>query len=550
MFFKNRLRFFERLILPLFFLFSGLYFTSLIVLYDYQIAQNEEKELAIEYLHRLSANIEQTFHTRLSIIIALEAFVQSHQHFDLNDPKQHDEFGRLFKQFTDLLDERISGILSMQLAPNGVVTFVTQEERNRQAIGHNLLIDDTRREQVLESIRQRTQITAGPLTLIQGGDAIISRQAVFTQAGIFSPQQYLSQKQIKDDTQWLQDIPSDFWGMATILIDTEALYRSIGLYNLDNRFRIAIRGRHGLGMEGDVFWGNKAIFDNPLDMNIVTIPGGTWVVAIQAVKPLNLWRTLIIALMGVLLTGFAVYAVLIQRANNLVIAKNQAKSDFLSRMSHEFRTPLNAILGFAQLLELDTDDLTEDQQENVHEILIAGEHLLNLVNEVLDLSKIEANKLEFFIEKVSVNDVVKQCCNLVKHQAQKRQLKIIDRISHQEYYLNTDIKRLKQIMLNLMSNAIKYNREQGQIILEAKVINHKRLRIFVTDTGHGIAEHQMPQLFAPFERLNPQAGIDGTGIGLTITKLLVERMGGILGVESTLGKGSTFWFELPFSTSK
>lgn len=224
-----------------------------------------------------------------------------------------------------------------------------------------------------------------------------------------------------------------------------------------------------------------------------------------------------------------------------------AKSDFLSRMSHELRTPMNAILGFGQLLELGSENFNESQKANIQEILEAGNHLLELINDVLDLTEIEAGKFEISMEKVELKDVVSQCLSLMEPLAKKRQIKQIDNISEKGYVLHADFTRLKQVLLNVLSNAVKYNREEGSITLEGEVIDEQYLRISITDTGEGVKEEDMSKLFTSFERLNPTINVEGSGIGLNITKQIVELMGGKVGVMSTLGQGSTFWIELKLS---
>lgn len=223
---------------------------------------------------------------------------------------------------------------------------------------------------------------------------------------------------------------------------------------------------------------------------------------------------------------------------------NAAKSEFLSQMSHELRTPMNAVLGFGQLLELDAEGFNENQRGNIKEILSAGNHLLNLINEVLDLAKIESGRMEVSMERVALDEVLSQCVNLVGLQAKARQLELIDHISGRGYVVQADADRFKQVLLNLLSNAVKYNREQGQIILECKNIDHQHLRVCVTDTGKGLTEDEITKLFTSFERLDASNNVEGTGIGLVISKRLIELMGGSVGVESTSGQGSTFWLDL------
>lgn len=227
---------------------------------------------------------------------------------------------------------------------------------------------------------------------------------------------------------------------------------------------------------------------------------------------------------------------------------NQAKSEFLSSMSHELRTPMNAILGFSQLLAYD-EVLSDEHQDNLKEILKAGEHLLSLINEVLDLAKVESGKVDLSLEPVSLSEVAEECLSLVSSLAQQRHIHLKDGIAP-GLTARADRTRLKQVVLNLLSNAIKYNHDGGRVTLDAHPHQPDRIRIQVTDTGPGIDPARQRELFQPFHRLDAElSGIEGTGIGLTITRRITELMGGNVGVDSAPGVGSTFWIELPFETA-
>ncbi len=222
---------------------------------------------------------------------------------------------------------------------------------------------------------------------------------------------------------------------------------------------------------------------------------------------------------------------------------NQAKSDFLSSMSHELRTPMNAIIGFAQMLEYDSE-LTADQQDNVHEILKAGRHLLELINEVLDLAKIESGRVDLSMEGVELAILGEDCRQLLQPIADQAGIRLSVELPSSTVVF-ADRVRLKQVLLNLLSNAIKYNRPNGTVCLKAAPSKPGYLRVAVIDTGLGIGPKRITELFQPFNRLGAEASqIEGTGIGLTITRRLVEMMGGEINVESTLGVGSTFWVDL------
>jgi len=223
---------------------------------------------------------------------------------------------------------------------------------------------------------------------------------------------------------------------------------------------------------------------------------------------------------------------------------NRAKSDFLSSMSHELRSPLNAILGFAQLMASDSPPPTPSQQASIDQILKAGWHLLELINEVLDLAKIEAGQASLSPEPVSVAEALRECHSMIEQQALKRGIRMRFPLLEFPCFVRADRTRLKQILLNLLSNAIKYNRDQGTVEVQCSV-NGNRVRLSVHDTGAGLAPERVAQLFQPFNRLGQEAGPEeGTGIGLVVTKRLVELMGGTIGADSAVGVGSVFWVEL------
>jgi PAS domain S-box-containing protein len=229
---------------------------------------------------------------------------------------------------------------------------------------------------------------------------------------------------------------------------------------------------------------------------------------------------------------------------------NRAKSEFLSRMSHELRTPLNAVLGFAQLLEM--DDLDESHSDSVEHILSAGRHLLGLIDEVLDISRIESETMSLSIESVDVGAITDEVLTLLKPMAAKRDIEL--RIELREAsgpHVCADVQRLKQVLLNLLSNAIKYNRAGGRVTVSFEEGAGERLRILVSDTGPGIPADMIERLFAPFDRLGAErTQVEGTGLGLALSKRLMEAMGASLGVDSEPGRGTTFCVELALEDSK
>lgn len=244
----------------------------------------------------------------------------------------------------------------------------------------------------------------------------------------------------------------------------------------------------------------------------------------------------------------------IKRTHELSIAKDKAeaasqtKSDFLANMSHELRTPLNAILGYAQLLENDSvSPLTGEQTENIDEILRAGRHLFTLIDEILDLSAIEAGKLPMELGSISLHSVIRESLSMVKECAQHHAIELCNNVEAcLEVLVKTDKLRLRQILINLLTNAIKYNKNNGSVILKSKLVNNHFIRLTVSDTGLGIPTSDIDLIFYPFERsIQKYSQIEGAGIGLPLCKKLSDAMGCKIGVKSELDKGSEFWIDIP-----
>ena len=240
----------------------------------------------------------------------------------------------------------------------------------------------------------------------------------------------------------------------------------------------------------------------------------------------------------------------LEKSRQVAEEASRAKSEFLSRMSHEFRTPMNAILGFSQLLDLDPEIKDEIQKECIKEVLDSGHHLLELINDVLDLSRIESGRTTINTEAVSLALVIKRCLSMLQPIAEKQNVVLVNQAESTPLLALADKIRLRQVLLNLLGNAIKYNRQNGSVIVECSRPEKGRLRIKITDTGIGIPGDKIDQLFVPFERLGAEgSGIEGTGIGLTIAQRLIELMNGEIVLQETSSEGSQFYIDLPEALS-
>lgn len=226
---------------------------------------------------------------------------------------------------------------------------------------------------------------------------------------------------------------------------------------------------------------------------------------------------------------------------------NQAKSQFLSSMSHELRTPLNAVLGFAQLIQMQAEN--EKIKINAQEIINGGHHLLGLINDVLDLSKIESGQVDLSIECHLLREVLNQVLSLINIIADKHAIKIINKVSSlPDIKINIDIKCFKQVLINILSNAIKYNSENGKVIIDYSIDGEKILLLTITDSGNGLTPEQQINIFQPFDRAGAEnSNVEGTGLGLAISKSLLKQMGGAITVDSEIGNGSCFIIHIPLS---
>ena len=450
---------------------------------DFQRIETDAETLTRERLYGLKSRIEQAFNERLGPAFSLEAFVKMHLQISLQDPEQEAQFKRDFVQLTNALTARTKGLLSIQLAPQAVVTYLTNEERNKAAIGHDLLLDPNRRDQTLRTIQARRIIVAGPLTLKQGGDAFIARLAIFTEPGDFDSEQYMRQRDMPDATDWLGEVPDDFWGLATVLIDVPTMYQAAALDSLQDGTRFALRGRHGLGAQGDVFFGDERVFDIATASVSVLLPDGEWIIAAHTPTELDgLFYLNLILSLAITLTLYKLIRV--QQLHIEVQAASDIKDAVLANISHELRTELASI------------GRDMESQARAHSAQIT----CPIVN---------FDALNIIADRVKLRQILTRLIDNAIRFSEGGQIEV----------------EAKKV---------------------ASISDTARIRFVVRDDGPGISQEKQQLLFKAFIQndLSDTRRHSGLGIGLSISQRIIEKMGGTLDVDSNEGNGATFHFTL------
>lgn len=493
--------------------------------------QMDLRAAVVDQLSQVRSRLESEVNANLYLNRGLISLVKAYPHFT------EAEFKIIGKE---LLRGKTS-VRNIGLAPNNVLNHIYPIEGNEMAIGLVYRDNPDQWPPVERAMLSRKTVISGPLKLVEGDLAFLSLTPI-----------------------WI-NMPGDqeesYWGVASLVINAETLFNNAGITHDEQRsIALVIRGVDGSGPEGAVFFGEASLFtQQPVTMEVI-LPSGTWQLGAipkdgwaQSSKFLDWLR--IGGIAGSIAIGLLVWIWMtaqnrqkrvLTEAKQAAEEASRAKSEFLSRMSHELRTPLNAILGFGQLLDLNTDASRITEKQYLSHIMHSGQHLLSLINEVLDLARIDAGKFEVTLQPVFVPDVLDECLILMQPLADKHGVTLSIDSHGDKLFVWGDHKCLKQIVLNLISNAIKYNREGGGVIIACRKTDSEKIRLSVTDTGDGIPREKWEQLFQPFNRLGAEnSTIEGTGIGLAITKNLTELMNGNIGFESTVGVGTVFSIELP-----
>ncbi|MFT5655659.1 MAG: signal transduction histidine kinase/predicted component of type VI protein secretion system [Arenicella sp.] len=498
-----------------------------------------QRVVAQQKLTLVAATLSQAVNVRLNHTRSLAAFVKTNQNFTNEE----------FSQFTAVLQKDLVGLRSLQLAPNGVVQYLTNLENNKAALGHDLFSDPKRRHLAEKSVRERSYIIAGPINLKQGGAAIIARRPLFF-------------KKITTGQE-------EFWGFATALIDVEPLLADAKFTELKKEFVLAIRGEDGLGAKGEIFYGKKRSFDDALAIADVILPGGSWQIGAW-MKPDALYTGFFLfhwfwASTGIVLfiVGAAVYVVVDQpfrlraavrtataelsAARDAAQAANIAKSEFLAIVSHELRTPLTSIKGYLSLIHSGSFGVLSEKITNMVDIAHRNTNrLINLVNDVLDVEKIVSGSMKYEFSLLDLGRLVTDAVEANQGYADEYGVKfVLTDISH-DVAVNGDSGRLSQVIANLLSNAAKFS-PPGSKIKIFVMENNGFAKVSIRDVGSGVPESFRENIFDKFMQADSTDSRKkgGTGLGLNISNAIVEMHGGKIDFNSEVGVGSTFFFTLP-----
>lgn len=492
---------------------------------------------SVEQLNSLRVAMENRLNADINLVRGLVSYIRAVPEIDQT---------AFAKIAADLVRGQGRRLRNLALARDLVVSHVFPYAGNEKALGLNYRETPSQWPQVKRAIDENEIVIAGPLDLVQGGVGIIARFPV-----------YLQNRQVARP---------ELWGIISTVIDFEAFLDSISISDYAERFDIVLRGRDGTGENGEVFWRSvDRDVDHPVKLRVNVI-SGHWIIE---AAPRSGWPTtsdrlwviagflaLVFVTGSIVSLGYMRYDMdlaeatdMMRRARDEAERANAAKSEFLASMSHELRTPLNAITGFSDMLthEVLGSIGNEKYREYAEHIHTSGEHLLAIVNDVLDLAKVEAGKMSISPQSFLIEPTIQECTRLIGRRGSKRESAIEISVSPDADTVFADSRIFRQILINLLSNADKYTPVDGRITIASSRDSQGQTIVQVIDEGVGIPAHDLERVLEPFgqSRDNVALSHEGTGLGLSLSRKLMELHGGQLQIASTVGVGTTVTLVFP-----
>ncbi|WP_455210266.1 sensor histidine kinase [Kaarinaea lacus] len=479
----------------------------------------------------LRTRLEHEIHTTLNLTMGSLIYVASHP-----DITQEE-----FAQFANEIIQRAPYIQNLGLAKDNIITHIYPLQGNEQALGLRYLDNAAQRTAVLHAIATKKTVIAGPVNLVQGGQGFISRIPVF-----------------------LNDASNSYWGITSIVVKVEPFFEKAGLFDVQASLNVALRGNDASGFNGEVFYGDASLFDDPNNVVLsIPLPVGSWVLAAE---PKNGWVSgntriyklytvgiSISLLITLLLYSLMIKNVALKREQHKAIMAGEHKNRFFTNMTHELRTPLTAIYGSIRLLKsgkVPVESATWNELFNNADRNC--QRLMWVVNDILDLKKLESGKMEYQMALESIEHIVNNAIDEVRQYAEQFHI-------HMELYnhlqqpamVNVDSKRFQQVIVNLLSNAIKFSPAGSSVAIDMSQ-QRDTVKIEVTDHGTGIATDKIQTIFTEYIQAGQSSSnsrniVASTGLGLSISKKLVEDHGGSIGCYNKENAGAVFFFILPLA---
>ncbi len=500
--------------------------------------QRKAKLNSLQALTVIRADMERELNKSLFQLGALVAYISVNPDIASED----------FNIFTQSLFRQKSHITSLGAAPDLVIKYVYPYEENKSVLGHDYRQIEGQRELAFQARDTGQEVMAGPLVSLQGKYVLIARAPVFLAEDMGSQAE------------------GSFWGLVSVLIDAKGLFEQVGVQNED--YIISMRGKDAKGQSGELFYGNPDSFAAENTVLSVAVPGGTWQLSAQPRKALNILSREIITIrmvglfFSLAVLTFATFRLRHFREREVADKKlsralleaegaNRAKSEFLANMSHELRTPLNAIIGFSDLITSVSEKTPQKDKvcEYAGDINQSGQHLLKIINEILDLSKVESGNFTTTIETVYIQDIAENVLRMLRGAIDKSGLKAINNIADDLPPVESDERMIKQVFLNLFSNAIKFTPKGGTITLYADVQKDGKMKIILTDTGVGMTENELVIALQAFGQTDSYLvrRQQGTGLGLPLVKAFVELLDGEFHIQSETGVGTEITLIFPLA---